>query len=94
MNLISSIHDAQKDPIAEAYQNIDAQRSPSTDINTGLYSAGWFDGLMGYAPKLPHLNDYWDGYALGYREYCCGLIGVEISAGEIFVEKLRTLMAA
>ena len=60
-----------------------ASQSPETETNTELYSAGWFDGLMGYSPELPHFKDYWDGYAIGYREYCCGLSGVEIPINEI-----------
>ena len=72
----------------------DKQKEQEPDINIELYSAGWFDGLMGYNAELPHLRDYWDGYALGYREYYCGLLGLEIPAGEIPTFWLSTLMAA
>ena len=50
--------------------------------NVDLYSAGWFDGLTGLNAELPHFKDYWNGYQLGYREYCCGLMNVEIPEGE------------
>ena len=79
-----------------SYTNIDRdkQKEQEPDINIELYSAGWFDGLMGFSPELPHFIDYWDGYALGYREYCCGLLGLEIPAGEIPTERHSILMAA
>ena len=91
MNSIS-IHQTKLSPIAETFQDSTVERSH--DINIDLYSAGWFDGLMGYSPELPHLIDYWEGYALGYREYCCGLLGFSIPPDEIPVERLSTLMAA
>jgi hypothetical protein len=64
----NSIHDTKRYQIAETAIDIRTEQEP--DINTDLYSAGWFDGLMGFSPELSHLRDYWDGYALGYREYC------------------------
>ena len=91
MNNIS-IHETKVSPIAETCQEPTVEQSH--DINIDLYSAGWFDGLMGYTPELPHLKDYWDGYALGYREYCCGLLGLSIPIGEISTDRLSTLMAA
>ncbi len=56
----------------------DRQKEQEPDTNIDLSWAGWFDGLTGLNAELPHLKDYWDGYALGYREYCCGLLGLEI----------------
>ena len=95
MNIPISIHDTTKSPIAKTHQETTvgrcrplASQSPETETYTELYSAGWFDGLMGYSPKLPHFNDYWDGYALGYREYCCGLLDVEIPQEEILDYKV------
>ena len=87
MNNIS-IHDTQKTQIAKTCQETAIGRSPN--LNIDLYSAGWFDGLMGYSPELPHFKDYWDGYALGYREYCCGLLGIEISADEMSEDRLTS----
>ena len=52
------------------------------DINIELYSTGFFDGLNGLDAQLPHFEDYWEGYQIGYREYCCGLLGVKISISE------------
>ena len=92
MNLSFSIHDKKRNPIAETCQDSTLERS--SDINIELYSAGFFDGLTGLNAELPHLKDYWDGYALGYREYFCGLLGVKIPHGEIPIERLRTLMTA
>ena len=91
MNSIS-IHQTKLSPIAETFQDSTVERSH--DINIDLYSAGWFDGLMGFSPELPHFIDYWEGYALGYREYCCGLLGHEIPDCEIPIEGLSTLMTA
>ena len=91
MNSIS-IHETKVSPIAETCQELTTERSH--DINIDLYSAGFFDGLTGLNAELPHIKDYWDGYALGYREYCCGLLGLEIPAGEIPTQRLSTLMAA
>ncbi|WP_144054366.1 hypothetical protein [Pleurocapsa sp. PCC 7319] len=93
MNNIS-IHETKVSPIAETCQDTSVERSPSTYINIKLYSAGFFDGLTGLNAELPHLKDYWEGYALGYREYCCGLLGLEIPPGEIPIERFRTLMVA
>lgn len=92
MNIPISIHDSKKDQIAET--PIDIRTEQDLDINIDLYSAGWFDGLVGLDAQLPHLKDYWNGYALGYREYCCGLLGVKIPSEEIPPDRMRTLMAA
>lgn len=91
MNNIS-IHETKVSPITETCQESTVEQSP--DINIDLYSAGFFDGLTGLNAELPHLKDYWGGYALGYREYCCGFLGQEIPPGEIPTERLRTLIAA
>lgn len=80
MNSIS-IHDTKRVSIAKTPIETTVERLP--EINIELYSSGWFDGLMGYSPELPHFKDYWDGYQLGYREYCCSLSGVEIPMNEI-----------
>ena len=74
--------------------NRDKQKKQELDINIDLYSAGWFDGLMGYTPELPHFIDYWDGYAIGYREYCCGLLGVEIPISEALPKPIASSIAA
>lgn len=81
MNLIPSIHDTPINPIAKTYNQTNTERSP--DINIDLYSNGFLDGLTGLNAELPHVKNYWDGYSLGYREYCCGLLGVAIPVEEI-----------
>ena len=76
--------------------NIDRDngKQQEPDINIELYSSGFFDGLIGLNAQLPHFRDYWFGYQLGYREYCCGLLGVEIPNSEIPHEIARNLMSA
>ena len=79
MNLITSIHDTTEDAIVETHQQYKIERSAKTtqpDINLELCSAGFFDGLNGLNANLPHLKEYWQGYQLSYREYCCRLLGV------------------
>lgn len=82
MNLRSIIHDAPRDAIVETHYQSEIELSKTVpsklEINIELYSAGFFDGLTGLKAQLPHFKEYWDGYALGYREYCCGLLGVKI----------------
>lgn len=103
MNSISSIHDTQVDrSVVETHQQSEIERSRlrlpygshPTDINIELYLAGFFDGLMGLNAELPHFYDYWDGYQIGYREYCCGLLGVKIPATEITTERRISSIAA
>lgn len=76
---------------------INIDRNPlqhqGSDINIELYSSGFIDGLMGLDAQLPHYKDYWDGYCLGYREYCCGLLGVKISPDQIDPESYSFLAA-
>jgi hypothetical protein len=47
-------------------------------LETELYSAGFFDGLIGLEPSNPEKHSYWDGYETGYREYWAKKLGVEI----------------
>ena len=70
--------------------NIDRDKGKQQEpyINIELYSAGFFDGLMGLNAELPHFEDYWFGYQIGYREYCCGLLGVSIPVSETSSKKL------
>ena len=99
MNLISSIHDTSRDAIIETHHQSEVERSkaiqldlsPELEINIELNWAGFFDGVTGLDAQLPHFKDYWDGYALGYREYCCGLLGVKIPTLEIPLERLTSL---
>ena len=93
MNNIS-IHETKVSLIAEAYQNTDVERSHSIDTNIELYSAGFFDGLTGLNAELPHFKDYWSGYQLGYREYCCGLLGVEMPHEEISTDAITISLTA
>ena len=91
MNISISIHDI-KEGIAKTDRESTVERS--LEINIDLYSAGWFDRLIGCSPELPHLRGYWECPALGYREYCCDLIGVSISVEEMPQDGMRILMAA
>jgi hypothetical protein len=48
------------------------------ELETDLYSVGWFDGLIGCHPVMPENNSYWYGYQLGAREYWAKKLEVEI----------------
>jgi hypothetical protein len=47
-------------------------------LETDLYSAGFFDGVIGLEPSNPEKHSYWYGYKTGYREYWALKLGVEI----------------
>ena len=72
----------------------DRQKEQEPDINIELYSTGFFDGLNGLDAQLPHFNDYWSGYQIGYREYCCGLLGVKIPISEASLKPIASSIAA
>ena len=48
------------------------------NLNTDLYSGGFFDGLIGAEPTHPEQHSYWSGYQTGYREHWAGKLSVEI----------------
>ena len=48
------------------------------ELDTDLYSLGWFDGLIGSEPSQLEEQSYWEGYQLGQREYWAKKLGVEI----------------
>ncbi len=54
------------------------QIEPEENLDTDLYSGGFFDGLMGSEPLYPEKSSYWSGYQIGYREYWAGKLSVEI----------------
>lgn len=56
----------------------DPTRSQEPSIDIELYSEGFFDGLCNLESTKPHINDYWQGYPIGLREYLCKQLGVEI----------------
>lgn len=78
MNLVSSIHDVKEDPILETLIETEVERFFLADVNVELHSTGFFDGLLELNAKLLCLEDYWQEHQIGYREYCCASIGVEI----------------
>ena len=92
MNLIPSIHDGSIEPIAQMSIGTEDRGLAGKDLNLELYSAGFIDGLTGLNAELPHFRDYWDGYSLGYREYCCGLLGEEIVPEEIPASAVEALI--
>ncbi|BAZ47067.1 hypothetical protein NIES4102_42140 (plasmid) [Chondrocystis sp. NIES-4102] len=47
-------------------------------LETDMYSAGFFDGLIGLEPSAPEKHSYWSGYQTGSREYWAKKLGVEI----------------
>ena len=52
--------------------------SPEPELNTDLYSEGYFVGYIGAEPTKPEDDSYWSGYQLGNREYWSIELGVEI----------------
>ena len=64
------------DPYTSLRQIPKRSQEPSIDIE--LYSEGFFDGLCNLESTKPHINDYWQGYQIGLREYLCKQLGVEI----------------
>ena len=61
----------------------DPKRSQELDIDIELYSEGFFDGICNLEFTKPHINDYWQGYQLGLREYLCKQLGVEITESSL-----------
>ena len=59
-------------------QEIDSLQEEA-NLDVEMYSGGFFDGLMGSEPSSPSSTSYWDGYALGYREYWAAKLSVEIA---------------
>lgn len=53
-------------------------REAEANLETDLYSGGFFDGLIGSEPLHPEIYSYWSGYQTGYREYWAGKLSVEI----------------
>ena len=53
-------------------------REAEANLETDLYSGGFFDGLIGLEPSQPEVHSYWSGYQTGYREYWAGRLSVEI----------------
>ena len=48
------------------------------ELDTDLYSEGYFLGYIGAEPTRPEDYSYWSGYQLGHREYWATKLGVEI----------------
>ena len=53
-------------------------KSSEENLDTDLYSGGFFDGLIGLEPSSPEKFSYWSGYQIGNREYCAAKLSVEI----------------
>lgn len=51
--------------------------SSELELNTDLYSEGYFEGYIGPEPNRPQDCSYWAGYQLGSREYWAKKLGVE-----------------
>ena len=47
-------------------------------LNTDIYSAGYFEGIIGLEPSQPEKHSYWMGYQIGCREYWAKKLGVVI----------------
>ena len=92
MNLPISIHDVKTNPIAQTSIGTEDRELAGKGLNLELYSSGFIDGLTGLDAQLPHFKDYWDGYCIGYREYCCRLLGEEIPPEEIPASAVEALI--
>ncbi|VEP14142.1 conserved hypothetical protein [Hyella patelloides LEGE 07179] len=72
INLYLSLE--QKNRERQEWERVNQQ----TNLDTDLYSVGWFDGLMNSEPTQLEEQSYWSGYSLGQREYWAKKLGVEI----------------
>ena len=59
-------------------KNSQAAQDAQIELDTDLYSLGWFDGLIGSEPTQLEEQSYWEGYQVGQREYWAKKLGVEI----------------
>ncbi|VEP16500.1 conserved hypothetical protein [Hyella patelloides LEGE 07179] len=59
-------------------ENSRAAVEAQINLDTDLYSLGWFEGLMNSEPTQVEEQSYWSGYSLGQREYWAKKLGVEI----------------
>ena len=48
------------------------------ELDTDLYSDGYFTGFIGCEPSHPEEHSYWAGYQLCSREYWAEELGVKI----------------
>ena len=71
-NLHLSVDQENRERQEEERINQEAQ------LNTDLYSGGYFEGYIGLEPSHPEKHSYWSGYQLGYREHWAKKLGVEI----------------
>ena len=61
-----------------SYTSVDQDKRQRQELNTDLYSDGYFTGYIGAEPTRPENYSYWAGYQLGSREYWAKKLGVEI----------------
>ena len=82
----------QKSKIDLLFEGKQTYKEP--ELNTDLYSEGYFLGYIGAEPTRPEDSSYWSGYrcstsirlamrgesriAIGHREYWANKLGVEI----------------
>ncbi len=70
INLSTSVEQADR----EKQEQIERK----SNLNTDLYSTGYFEGYIGCEPTQPEYYSYWEGYQIGAREYWAKKLGVEI----------------
>lgn len=59
--------------------SVEQKNRERQELNTDLYSDGYFTGYIGCEPTQPENCSYWAGYQLGSREYWAERLGVEIA---------------
>ncbi len=78
MTLNIALQQEQQQRVDNDLALAEEQKHQEASVETDMYSAGFFDGLIGLEPSAPERHSYWSGYETGYREYWVKKLGVEI----------------
>ena len=62
-----------------SFISVEQKNRERQELNTDLYSDGYFTGYIGAETTQPEEYSYWAGYQLGSREYWAERLGVEIA---------------
>lgn len=64
--------------LEQSNQETQGQIERKSNLDTDLYSTGYFEGYIGCEPSQPEQHGYWEGYQIGAREYWAKKLGVKI----------------
>ena len=80
--MVTSRKNHNGEPLMIEKHNLSQAESEEQQLDTEIYSLGWFDGITNTKPaqKLLANNDYWLGYALGNREHWAKQYQVSLAA--------------